>query len=1218
MKQRLAEVPATESASAEVPTMEPTSAEVPTVKPVPTEAPSPAAVPIENPSPETTRALFANPPAGFGEVPFWWWTGDPLDRERLKWQIEQLHQNGVAGMQVNYAHQDTPGWPTYPNQPEIFSPEWWDFWEFAVSECKKRGMSLGLSTYTLDWQKSRNLFAERVYNDPRFHAMRLQGHKCHACQPGSRPEIRLEPSEHSLGFWAYPYFNGKLAGAGVPITNETLNVVLSQWSGNASALPQAPQLPLDEIQIWEFTWEKQPGTLNPLHPEAGKRVLEQFYEPFLQHNGGSAEGLNWFFNDELKVGVETGEIAWIEDFPEAFQKAKGWSLFDYMPALFQDEGGWTAKVRMDCADVRLTLTEERFFKPIFEWHHSRGLIFGCDNNGRGLHPTEYVDYMRIVRWYSAPGHDTPGGKADFIKGKVSSSIANLNERPRVWLEGYHSLGWGATPNDLMEATNENFVYGCTLLNLHGLYYTTHGSFWEWAPPCYHFRMPYWEHFGGFLKYFERLSWLLSQGVWQSEIAILYPTAPSMAGLDANQRQATETAFAAARKIYSTARDITFLDDASLLRAEVKDGRLHVGKMAFSVCVLPGLEAIRWDVLQKLLEFQRQGGTLLCLERQPKFSDHAFGEKATEELARAVKNLEPLDQAQFDARIETLPQDVRLETPDGGTLKCLHRRVGRQEVYFLMGVRKGALLSFRATGSAELWDAMTGTRRDLPILTQNTERTTLACPVQANQAALVVFTPGEKLTLALPNPWYAAFARRLEGPWNFQLKPTMDNRWGDFRLPVTPENRVIGAEARRFRYHVGEVTPEMLASEFDDSGWERVTSGFGPQFRLVRLEKPLDDVPAIRQQTQENSVPYAFSWRWGVEGNPGHQGWHGLKEQLDDRFIALGAPREGQNETLLVEENPPRVYCLTTFVRHAGKVRIERGGNLPARVWLDGKPLAPETTELTLDGTAQELILEYTTAGRGWWFFEKVGVPASASRTPLAMTWYDRPFVPFESQPQRVSAVYRFKAPPGLKRLKFTLDDRAAEAIATKAAALSVFVDGTKHPLRLTGNLGTVELPQAVQKHAIVALQAELPPGIEGGTLFPEPIRLDTEVGVIDSLGDWAQDGSVLENYSGGAVYSKEFTLSPEELTVLNAAPRVVLSLGEVHATAAVRLNGELMGTLVAAPWELDVTGKLRAGENRLEIDVRNTLANHFLTIPTRYRGSTVSGLIGPVEIRTDE
>lgn len=28
-------------------------------------------------------AGFAAPPAGYGNVPFYWWTGDPLDMERL-------------------------------------------------------------------------------------------------------------------------------------------------------------------------------------------------------------------------------------------------------------------------------------------------------------------------------------------------------------------------------------------------------------------------------------------------------------------------------------------------------------------------------------------------------------------------------------------------------------------------------------------------------------------------------------------------------------------------------------------------------------------------------------------------------------------------------------------------------------------------------------------------------------------------------------------------------------------------------------------------------------------------------------------------------------------------------------------------------------------------------------------------------------------------------
>ena len=55
---------------------------------------------------------FQNPPPGYGEVPFWWWTGDRLDADRMIWQIRELHKKGISGVQVNYSHYDSRGWPT--------------------------------------------------------------------------------------------------------------------------------------------------------------------------------------------------------------------------------------------------------------------------------------------------------------------------------------------------------------------------------------------------------------------------------------------------------------------------------------------------------------------------------------------------------------------------------------------------------------------------------------------------------------------------------------------------------------------------------------------------------------------------------------------------------------------------------------------------------------------------------------------------------------------------------------------------------------------------------------------------------------------------------------------------------------------------------------------------------------------------------------------------
>ncbi len=84
-------------------------------------------------------------------------------------------------------------------------------------------------------------------------------------------------------------------------------------------------------------------------------------------------------------------------------------------------------------------------------------------------------------------------------------------------------------------------------------------------------MPYWEHMGVFLKYFERLSYLLSQGTFVCDVAVLYPVAPFEAGLDG--AKATQTAFDTARALMAAGINFEFLDADSLARATIRDGRL---------------------------------------------------------------------------------------------------------------------------------------------------------------------------------------------------------------------------------------------------------------------------------------------------------------------------------------------------------------------------------------------------------------------------------------------------------------------------------------------------------------------------------------------------------------------------------------------------------------------------------------------------------------------
>ncbi|MBN1909705.1 MAG: hypothetical protein JW818_08200, partial [Pirellulales bacterium] len=1026
--------------------------------------------------------------------------------------------------------------------------------------------------------------------------------------------------------------------------------------------------------------------------------------------GQSAAGLNYFFHDELQFGV--GDRIWADDLPAEFARRKGYDLFEALPAMFQDVGSKTAKYRLDFMDVKMQLAQQRYFVPIFQWHWSRGKIYGCDQGSRGRNPLEFGDYFSAVRWYTAPGHDTPGGSADLIKGKVSSSIAQLYGRPRVWLEGYHSLGWSATPERLMYATRENYLYGCTLLSLHGLYYTTHGGYWEWAPPCYHFRMPYWDHIGVFLKYFERLSYLMSQGVHQCDVAVLYPVSPHQAGLGGEE--ATRTAFAAAERLYGDGRDFIFIDDQSLDRTEIRDGRLHVAGASYRVLVLPAMRAVRWLTLQKALAFHRAGGLVIAVGALPEASDRAGSDDPV--LDTAVRELfgataaevkqgkrptihtnpsggtaglvmpglppgrKPRRQKQWDAPdadwtmlaklLRSIPHDVVSARP----VKTLHRKIGPRDVYMVMGAARGSECTFRAKGHVELWDPWTGQARPLVEVSPTPEGTKVRMPLEDYEAQLIVFSPGEPgptvtrtdlddVTsvdvsggevrvsgyVTTPGPKTATVRTgtgqtievrgvapkslapiALDGPWEFELKPTLDNRWGDFRLPAT--QKLIGPEARRFCYaQERSPNPGWQDPGLDDSRWAQVTRGFGLKFwklgplpadtdtevldkQLAALERIDPDVPVRIGNKKYRWKPYDFSWRWGKEGDPGHQGFHGLKKNVTDDFICLGRPRGGHNETRYIEEPGGTRYYLWTTVpsKVDTKVAVTSGGLKPAAAYVNGQRAAEplKLRGLQLRKGVNPLLLRYDAPGRGHFVVVHPVDPSCGRRTPLAMKWYDNPsLVPLDALPSKTPPVgwYRFVAPPGLRGMTVHARGEVVQAWADgKPMTVKKVSERVWEPV-----VYRFSLDKPIARAATVALRIRQERGYYGGSTLPEPIELDCAAGRT-TLGDWSR-GSALESYSGGAWYRKTVTLSPEQ-----TEGRVTLDLGQVVATAEVRVNGRPAGVQVAPPWTLDISRLVKPGDNRIEILVYNTLANQYLTVPTRYRGSLHSGLIGPVRLTMEK
>jgi hypothetical protein len=1260
---------------------------------------------------------FQQPPPGFGNVPFFWWLGDPLTQERLGWILDQMAGIGISGYQINYAHSDKGGRSfgfTYPSDPVLFSEDWWKITGWFMQASKQQGAAISLSDYTLGFG-----------------------------QGWCVDEILRE----------HPEVNGM--------------VLRMDTAG-------------------KVTPQTVPWSLNPLHPQSGQWYAEKFFGQFERRfPGEGGKGLNFFFSDELGFGV-SGHL-WSANFAEEFKKRKGYDITPELPALFKDLGPRTPKIRLDYRDVLVALSEEGFFKPVFDWHQQRGMIMGCDHGGRGRDVVEFGDYFRTQRWNQGPGADQPGLGKNLIKAKVAASIAHLYERPRVWLEGFYSSGWGTTSAGVVDATFANFVMGFNLLSFHGMYYATHGGWWEWAPPDNTFRMPYWQHLRGFMDCVQRLSYLLTQGHHRCDVAILYPVAPMEAGMDG--KLAVSTAFSTGEELYGKGIDFDFMDFESLDRAQIVGQELRVSGESYRVLVLPAMKAIRHSTLTKAVAFHRAGGTVLALGALPEASDRVGRDDP--EVAAMSKEIGLT--ADVFARLP--PRDY------AGPGNIQHRKLGPRDLYAIYGAPQGSLCKFRATGRAELWDPWTGATRPLEVIAQSNGVTELALPLTEKEIQLIVFSPGKPVISAKSEISNLKSQISLDGDWEFEVQPTCDNRYGDFHWP--PTAKFIGAEARRFRY-ADETTanPGWQDPKSDDSTWKIVTASYGPQFwklgplptsanadaELAALKQVDPAVPVKIGGRTYRWQPYEFSWQWGIEGNPGHQGYHGLKENITDDFIGLGGPARAKNETAFGPEAGGTRYYLWTSVPASAdrKAQALAGAIKPAAAWLNHAPLAKNGT-VQLHAGANPLLLRYDKPGRtffvvgnaktpaedvveagaatatpvageapfspaaNWiWFGSETGercfqksftldkVPAKAilrataddsytarlngakvgagtswqrvqefevtaqlqagantlemvgrngggqagviaeltltdvhgastrivtdsswlaaagqtlktgakqaeqisafagslwathpqgppqlekqSAAPqnlprqiaaisptehtgtLAMSWHhNSDFLPFDTRPQTAQPAgwYRFVAPPGLRAMTLTARGKVQAWADGKECRVSR--GEGREPLR-------VELPTPAEGCVVVALRIEQERGCYGGAALPEFIQLDCGPGKF-AAGDWSKNDG-LAAYSGGAWYRKSVTHTAEQLK-----GAVTLDLGAVAASAEVRINGQPAGIKVAPPWTLDVTKLLKPGENKIEILVCNTLANHYLTVPTRYRGSPVSGLLGPVVLK---
>ncbi len=1261
------------------------------------------------PSRDLLLRQFGNPPSGFGPIDCWWWEGGRLDKEQMRWQLEDMREKGISG--TWYYPRFVHGQPLSCD-PEYWTEKWWEFTRFAIEEHRRLGLIYWFSDWTSHEYFQDVLRQERAGN-PSLGGRRLVVHEEESAGPGLI-EMKIPPEEEIADAAAY-----RRAGEGLDYDSR-------RELKNAVA---------DGRLVWEAPgagWvvavvSSQPFDLDYLSRGMTGRWIELVLGPYEERFGEfMGNTIQSFGTDEWRF--MKGNILHSSDLMQRFREEKGYDPAPYLVGLFRDIGRSTDMIRCQYYEVMSSLLVENLYRPFASWLEERGMIFTefCprgkwENMLEGTH--HYGDFFRYMGTYHIPGNEERCLDLDRVRtfqAKMASSIAHLHGRSRVGVCVYWGSGWGHNTQENLAWTHENYAYGANLYNRHGVLYTTLGGWFEWVPPAVHFRQPYWRYWRHFSEYLSRLSYILSQGVHRADAAFLYPQATIHANwedreeFNAIAREVNKTTYDLGKRIYRSGIDFDFIDDYGMERAAVEGGLLKVAGLEFRAVVMPPQTTMRLSTLRKVREFRDGGGTVVSYGRLPGASaengrddaqlrrllQEIFGVDSSAGVEEVVRHgrasFVPAGQAKVaEILSESIERDV---VASAGDVYHTHQQVGSTDVYFLFNnLQEKRRISFdlRVAGAPEVWEASSGIARPLHRFEVRGGRTRAQLDMEPFEAVVLVFggskgvpqvveddltiiskvkagadgleldgfdaAGGEKMVRILhAGREYAAEGRvdappqplALDGEWDFRLEPTMNNQWGDFRHPAAKE--YIGAEVRRLRYReaagVDGVEEGWHLPHCDDSEWERVTYSHGPYWWTIGPFAPGEEPADLLRRARNGEVdsaeaceaggatlrwrPYSFSQKHGYESREGTSAMqvalnmNGLTGVPKEFLVFQAVDADPETAAADIEAPPADAASRTESGGREGEAKVYQrylftwiwspedreyvfdfGGETrwPRQAWVNGREVVAAGLEeagaravvrlneghnavfLRIGQPAAETIETYAAFCEG-------EVPAVDPYLPLLPWFGEGHRLVYDISPRAGRRVgwYRFSAPPGVETMRMHL----------QAEAVQAWVDG--RPVRVEKDRVVLDAPE--ERASQVALRVVQKPGCYAGAAFSLPVAFECAAGRIPP-GDWCDHG--LREYSGGGVYTTTVELRREHLRGM-----VVLDLGRVVATAEVEVNGRPAGVRMALPFRFDISGLVREGENRVEVKVVNTLANHMSSYPTNfvYDGQMVSGMLGPVRI----
>ena len=592
---------------------------------------------------------------------------------------------------------------------------------------------------------------------------------------------------------------------------------------------------------------------------------------------------------------EQGGQNYTDNFAAKFKASFGYDPTPYLPALSGMSVGCRDDANRFLWDLRRFIADEvaySYVGGLRDASNANGMRTWLECYGHWGFPGEFLQYGGQSDGIA--GEYWSSGSLGDIENRAASSCGHIYGKRQIWAESNTCGGpaFGRAPADMKGRMDRFFAEGINASILH-LYihqaYERAPGITAWFGNEFNRHNTWFKEMDIFTAYIKRCSYMLQQGLNVADIAyFIGEDAPKMTGVaDPAPPRGRQFDYINGEVLRETA----FVDAA---------GRLSLPHgTKYEVLVLPKLETMRPELLLRIEQLVNDGAFVLgpkprrspSLAGQPQsdatvraVADRLWGEVGEECKVGNTRERSRLSRPKFARRGKGViawglsleeALAIRGSATDCGFAKGApivynHRTMKNADVYFISnqsGKRIAEPVSLRVAGRVpELWQAVTGERREAPVWRAQGDRTELMMTLDPLESVFVVFAkpsvgdvaaPGRARSPSAPKAVSVSYEKELACDWTLSFASDPLHRGPAKPLAMSALADLSTSDDPAVKYYSGTVTYRTKFTAAKPAPGARVVLSFGSVREIARVKVNGRDVGGLWTAPYEVNVSDAL-------------------------------------------------------------------------------------------------------------------------------------------------------------------------------------------------------------------------------------------------------------------------------------------------------------------------------------------------------------------------